>query len=139
METSRTAWILAFSIAAVSSACSKKWEYGAPLPTRGPILGPSDDGSRTHPALAQLTILGTNDIHGGIEPSETQAGDKMGGLAFYAGVVSAIRKGVQARAGDHGGVLVVDAGDQFQGTLLSNFDEGKLIFSSMNEIGYDAA
>lgn len=90
--------------------------------------------------LAQITILGTNDFHGGIEPTDTASGGKIGGLAFYAGVVRSIRQGVKTKLGDdNGGVLVVDAGDQFQGTLLSNFDEGKLMMSAMSIIGYDVA
>jgi 5'-nucleotidase len=90
--------------------------------------------------MAQITILGTNDIHGGVEPSATQSGSQVGGLAFYAGVVRSIRQGIKNTVGDaDGGVLVVDAGDQFQGTLLSNFDEGKLMFSAMSIIGYDVA
>ncbi len=36
-------------------------------------------------------------------------------------------------------MLTVDAGDQFQGTLLSNYDEGELVFQAMSEVGYDAA
>ena len=93
-----------------------------------------------------ITILATNDIHGGIE---TQRGPKendrlgalniVGGLAFFSGAVKAIKKGLQNRFGDRAGVLVLDAGDQFQGTLISNFTEGSLIFSSMNDVGYDAA
>jgi 5'-nucleotidase len=33
---------------------------------------------------------------------------------------------------------VLDSGDQFQGTLLSNSDEGESVFRVMNEVGYDA-
>jgi 2',3'-cyclic-nucleotide 2'-phosphodiesterase (5'-nucleotidase family) len=86
-----------------------------------------------------LTLLMTNDIHGGIEPSANKAGKSMGGLAFFGGVVKSIREGLNKRFGDRAGVLVLDAGDQFQGTLISNFDEGRLLYDAMNEVGYDAA
>jgi 5'-nucleotidase len=74
-----------------------------------------------------ITILQTNDIHGAI-----------GGLAYWSGVVTSFRKGLRAQFGERAGVVLVDGGDQFQGTLVSNFTEGQLIFSVMNRIGYDA-
>jgi 5'-nucleotidase len=86
-----------------------------------------------------ITLLATNDIHGGVEPSQGKDGKPIGGLALFGGIVSAIRQGVARERGDKGGVLVVDAGDQFQGTLISNFDEGQLVFAAMNSVGYDAA
>ncbi len=87
----------------------------------------------------QITVLATNDIHGGVEPNITQAGLKRGGLAILAGAVKAIRSGIQKRLGPSGGgVVLVDAGDQFQGTLVSNFNEGKLVYDAMSEMQYDA-
>jgi len=87
-------------------------------------------------ALVPITILATNDIHGGVEPGfHKTSGSKIGGMEFFSGVVKAIRKGVAAHGG---GTLVVDAGDQFQGTLISNMSEGELTFKLMDEVGYDA-
>ncbi len=75
-----------------------------------------------------LTILGTNDLHGAVDPH----------LPDWAGAVRAIREGQKKRLGARSNVLLVDAGDQFQGTLLSNFNEGKLVFDAYSAIGYDA-
>jgi 5'-nucleotidase len=93
-----------------------------------------------------ITILSTNDIHGGIEPQKgpkenNYLGDLnlIGGLAFFSGAVHSIKQGLQEKYGDKAGVLTVDAGDQFQGTLISNYTEGSLVFSAMNDVGYDAA
>lgn len=86
-----------------------------------------------------ITILGTNDIHGGVEAEPNKDGKLQGGLQNWAGIAKAIREGVKAKYKSQAGVLTVDAGDQFQGTLLSNYDEGELVFSAMNEVGYDAA
>src|SRR5690606_8207684 len=62
-----------------------------------------------------------------------------GGMAFWSGAVSALREGLRARYGaERSGTLVIDAGDQFQGSLLSNFNEGELVFKAMDRIGYDA-
>ncbi len=95
-------------------------------------------GVSTRPAsrYVPLTLLGTNDIHGGVEPSlHKTTGSLIGGLDLFAGIVRSIRKSVGSQGG---GVLVVDAGDQFQGTLVSNFNEGELVFKLFDEIGYDA-
>jgi 5'-nucleotidase len=95
----------------------------------------------TNPRI--ITILATNDIHGGIEPQKGSnenagANNLTGGLAFFSGAVKAIKQGLQKKYGDHAGVLVVDAGDQFQGTLISNYTEGSLVFAAMDDVGYDA-
>jgi 5'-nucleotidase len=74
----------------------------------------------------KIVILGTNDIHGSVDQ-----------LAWFGGIVRATREGLKKQYGDHGGVLVLDGGDQFQGTLLSNFSEGRAVFDIMSEIGYD--
>ncbi len=86
-----------------------------------------------------VTILSTNDIHGGVEPSQDPSGKAWGGLALWSGAVKSIRQGIQKRYQAHAGTLVLDAGDQFQGTLISNYDEGQLVFAAMNAVGYDAA
>ncbi|MBU6374547.1 MAG: bifunctional metallophosphatase/5'-nucleotidase [Bdellovibrionales bacterium] len=84
----------------------------------------------------QLTVLATNDIHGGVEPGKYRTtGEPIGGLAFWGGVIRSIRSAIESKGGR---VLVLDAGDQFQGTLISNTNEGDLVFSAMDEIGYDA-
>ena len=87
----------------------------------------------------QITILATNDIHGGIEPSVAKDGTIEGGLAAFSGTVKAIRAGLRTRLGEQVGVLVLDAGDQFQGTLISNHNEGQLVFQAMSLVGYDVA
>jgi 2',3'-cyclic-nucleotide 2'-phosphodiesterase (5'-nucleotidase family) len=83
----------------------------------------------TPPAPAQravtLTIIGTNDLHGAIDR-----------LPIFAGFVANARA---ARAADGGGVLVVDGGDMFQGTLESNLGEGADVVRAYNQIGYAAA
>ncbi len=105
----------------------------------GPGPGPSPTPSGATKPLARfvpVTILGTNDIHGGVEPSHHKTAKSLiGGLDLFAGIVQSIRQGVESRGG---GAVVVDAGDQFQGTLVSNFNEGQLVFDLLDEIGYDA-
>lgn len=88
------------------------------------------------PSERQVTLLFTNDVHGGIEPSIDRFGKPVGGLALLSGIAQSIRKGL---SGKNAGVLLLDAGDQFQGTLISNFNEGKMVIQAMNLAGYDAA
>ncbi len=101
-------------------------------------VGVYSGGAIAQPRFARVVLLGTNDIHGGVEARTIKDGTVLGGMAQWAGIVSAIKKGVaQSDVPSH--VLVMDAGDQFQGTLLSNISEGKLVFELMSRVGYDAA
>ncbi len=72
-----------------------------------------------------LTIIGTSDLHGAIER-----------LPLLAGFVANVRA---ARSADGGGVLLVDAGDLFQGTLESNVAEGFDVIRAYNQLGYAAS
>ncbi len=87
-----------------------------------------DKGPRPPPQLKSgtvtLSIIGTNDLHGAIER-----------LPMLAGFVANLRA---ARAADGGGVLLVDAGDMFQGTLESNINEGAEVVRAYNAMGYTA-
>jgi 2',3'-cyclic-nucleotide 2'-phosphodiesterase (5'-nucleotidase family) len=77
------------------------------------------------PKPVTITILGTNDVHGAIES-----------LPIFAGFVANVRA---ARAADGGGVIILDGGDMFQGTLESNTGEGADVVRAYNQIGYTAA
>ncbi len=88
-----------------------------------------------------LTILHTNDFHARFEPiskydsscgqEDNAAGECFGGTAR---LVTAIE---EAR-GRSGNPLLVDGGDQFQGTLFYTYYKGKLAAEMMNKLGYDA-
>lgn len=78
-----------------------------------------------------ISMLGTNDVHGQLLP----AGDR-GGLIAISAYANALR---EAREDDDGAVLIIDAGDMWQGTLDSNLAEGSAVVEAFNAIGYDAA
>ncbi len=78
-----------------------------------------------------LTIIGLNDVHG-----ELLASPGRGGLEGISGFIDATRA---ARAADGGAVLVIDAGDMWQGTLESNLGEGVAVIEAYNAIGVAAA
>ena len=79
-----------------------------------------------------ITIIGTNDLHGHIAPDARG----QGGVALLGGYIANVRA---ARARDGGGVLLLDGGDLFQGTLESNLNEGAAVFAAYSALGYDAA
>ena len=77
-----------------------------------------------------LSIVGTTDLHGRVFPSDGQ-----GGVAQLGGYLRNLRA---ARALDGGAVLLLDAGDTFQGGIESNLSEGVLVVDAYNALGYDA-
>jgi len=88
-----------------------------------------------------LTILHTNDFHARFEPISKYDGpcsaeDNTEGKCFggSARLMSAIS---QARGRTNNAILV-DGGDQFQGTLFYTYYKGSLTAEMMNKMGYDA-
>lgn len=86
------------------------------------------------PKVSDLTILHTNDMHSRIDPFPNDGGKYvgMGGMAQRAQLVKQIRQ-------EQDQVLLLDAGDIFQGTPYFNFFKGALEFKLMSQMEYDAA
>jgi 5'-nucleotidase len=87
-----------------------------------------------------LTILHTNDFHARFEPiskydSSCSSEDNTEGKCFggWARLVSAVK---DARARSNNSILV-DGGDQFQGTLYYTYYKGKVAAEMMNGLQYD--
>ncbi len=76
-----------------------------------------------------FTILHTNDFHGQLEASGSNPG-----MARVAAVVNGVRDSVGAS-----NVLLVDAGDEMQGSLLSNLQKGAPTIATFNTMGYQVA
>ena len=86
-----------------------------------------DPGSDT----LTITVVGLNDVHG-----ELVAREDRGGLVSVSAYVAALR---ELRARDGGAVLLIDAGDMWQGTIESNLDEGKTVVDIYNALDVTAA
>jgi 2',3'-cyclic-nucleotide 2'-phosphodiesterase (5'-nucleotidase family) len=88
-----------------------------------------------------FTILHTNDFHGQLEASSTDATKASNpGAARVSNVVNLIRTAKGAA-----NVLLVDAGDEMQGSLLSNLGDGTATgkglptIAAFNAMGYNVA
>ena len=103
----------------------------AALGTAAMSIIPSKAFSNTS-ELKQLTILHTNDMHSHIHPFESGRNKGVGGMAQRSTIIKKIR--------DEGNqVLLLDAGDIFQGTPYFNTYGGELELKLMSEMGYDAS
>jgi len=88
-----------------------------------------------------LTILHTNDTHGRIDqftevgsrctPADAAENRCVGGVARRATIIKQVRA-------EGGNVLLLDGGDQFQGTLFYTKYKGEEASTFMNLLGYDA-
>lgn len=92
-----------------------------------------------------LHVLHINDLHSRIEPvnkynatcsaEDDAAGECFGGVARLATLINEIREDLQAKGEN---VIVLDAGDQFQGSLMYTTYKGAAEAEFMEAIGFDA-
>ncbi len=82
----------------------------------------------------KLTILHTNDVHSRLEPFPMDGGRNQGqgGVAARAAIISQVRSEEEQ-------VLLLDAGDIFQGTPYFNMYKGEPEIKAMQAMQYDAA
>lgn len=108
----------------------KRMGAGGLLLTSGALPLSAFDGPKMH----QLTILHTNDVHSRIDPFPMDGGRNqgLGGASKRAALINKIRQ-------EEEHVLLLDAGDIFQGTPYFNYFSGELEIKLMSEMGYDAA
>ncbi|WP_164012993.1 bifunctional metallophosphatase/5'-nucleotidase [Pyxidicoccus trucidator] len=119
-----------FVLAALAASCAST-PPTAPAPEAGPTASAALGGP------VRLTLVGLNDFHGQVEPHRTPLKDgqvvEEGGAATLAAYVARLRQD------NPGGVLLVDAGDLFQGTLPSNLTEGAVVIDVYNHLDVAAA
>ena len=100
------------------------------------LLGLANIGlsSFTTIVIKKITILHTNDVHSHIDPFPVDhpRNPNMGGAARRAAIIENIRK-------EEEHVLLLDAGDIFQGTPYFNYYGGELEFKLMSMMQYDLA
>lgn len=91
--------------------------------------------SPTPVATARLRIIGTNDFHGALDPRRID-GIRRGGAAALAATIARAEAECVAPTCQW---ILVDGGDEFQGTIASNLAFGKPISEIFNHLGYTAA
>jgi len=112
--------VLAF-VLTLASACSS---VVTPTPTAS---GLADD---------RIQLLHTDDIHGHldadlVQSANTSSSFRAGGMAQLAGQVATFRARAPQRT------VLLDAGDAWQGTFISNANKGEAVTKAMNLMRYD--
>jgi 2',3'-cyclic-nucleotide 2'-phosphodiesterase (5'-nucleotidase family) len=106
-----------------------------PRPAAPAAAVPRDPpGLRPRPAT-RLRILGTNDFHGALEPRPDPSGKRRGGAAYLATALEQAKAGCVAPTCQ---VILLDGGDEFQGTPASNLAYGRPVVAIFNRLGYAA-
>ncbi|MFC2094849.1 bifunctional metallophosphatase/5'-nucleotidase [Candidatus Bipolaricaulota bacterium] len=108
-------WKLILLAAAVAGAAVLGWILLAP--------------SNAEPL--ELTILHTNDLHAHYDSFEPWGEPIQGGVARLA-------TAIEGASAESGNVLLLDAGDQFQGSLFFTVGRSEVVGNVMNLLGYDA-
>ncbi len=88
--------------------------------------------SSLKPDIKHITILHTNDVHSHIDPfpADDPRNPNMGGVARRSALIETIRQ-------ENPNLLLLDAGDIFQGTPYFNYYGGELEFKLMSMMKYD--
>jgi 5'-nucleotidase/UDP-sugar diphosphatase len=106
---------------AAATACSSAV---TPTPSPGAVAGD------------RIQLLHTDDIHGHLDADLIQSANattfRAGGIAQLAGQVAVFRARAPQRT------LLIDAGDAWQGTFISNANKGEAVTRAMNLMRYDA-
>jgi len=117
----------------LSAACAGSQKK--PAEASVPAAGSGVDGRR-------LMVVGINDTHGALlsipPPKWVSSITKsdIGGADWFAGWMNAVRADSREKGGE---VVILDAGDEFQGTLISNEFRGRSVTDVYNAIGVTAS
>ncbi|KAK3828810.1 MAG: 5'-nucleotidase [Benniella sp.] len=96
--------------------------------------------AQTDNGWLNLTVIHTNDVHARVDPvndlgaactaQDISSGHCYGGSARHKTLIQQLRQGKQHS-------LLLDGGDEFQGTLFYSYYKGNVTSQVMNELGYD--
>lgn len=111
----------------------KQFIRNAALSAGAMLAGPTVMDAASALSPVRLTILHTNDTHSRLEPFPMDGGRNqgLGGIAGRTSLINQIRK-------EEEHVLLLDAGDIFQGTPYFNIYKGEPEIKAMTAMGYDA-
>ncbi len=131
--------LLSVSLALLASSCAS----GGAASSSAPTSATAAAGTAAKSGVAKkLVVVGINDTHGGLtaQPAakwlaKLGVGD-VGGADWFAGWMNAVRADAAAQGAE---VIILDAGDMFQGTLISNQFVGKSVVEVYDAVGVNAA
>jgi 5'-nucleotidase len=87
----------------------------------------------------KITILSINDFHGQLDPLQIETRERVPRLVRVGGAVALAATIEELRAQNPTGTVLLDGGDFMQGSLLSNWFEGRPIGEFYSLLGLDAA
>ncbi len=123
-------------------ACAVLYGSGcAPKSNLSPDLESNGQAPQGHD-IETIAILGTNDLHGVIAPQtlKTRELDGVIPIEYQAGGISYLASYVKILRSEFGRNLIwLDAGDEFQGSIESNQEQGRPLVTFFNQTGLHAA
>ena len=121
-----------FLILSCSHTAPKSDSYGAQS-----NAVPAHAFQSSNPSQITIAVVGLNDFHGSLMARERKLADgtivKSGGAPALASMIKILKQEMNNR------VLIVDAGDEWQGTLESNQTQGATVVDFYNRIGVNVA
>jgi 2',3'-cyclic-nucleotide 2'-phosphodiesterase/3'-nucleotidase len=107
---------------------------GDPAATRDTLSRVQVLGLVANARFPVVRVLETTDFHGALLPTakERRSGRAIGGAAVLAAWIERLR------SENPEGTILVDGGDSFQGTMISNLQFGRPVVEEMNLLGYSA-
>ncbi|MEO8623825.1 MAG: 5'-nucleotidase C-terminal domain-containing protein, partial [bacterium] len=84
----------------------------------------------------RLRVIATNDFHGALEPRPDNSGKRRGGAAYLATAIHEAAAGCSPPACE---TILLDGGDEFQGTPASNLAFGRPDVAIFNQLGLAAS
>ena len=108
----------------------------SPAAVPGVAMATTASSVRATRPVPRLRVIATNDFHGALEPRPDATGRLRGGAAHLAAAIARERAECESPACE---TLLLDGGDQFQGTPASNLAFGRPVVELFNAMGYAAA
>ena len=106
-------------------------------PSSEAVSHPNQAFQSTDPNQVTIAVVGINDFHGHLLPTERKLPDgtvvKSGGAGALGGMIKRLKEEMNGR------VLIVDAGDEWQGTIESNQVKGATVVEFFNRLGVQVA
>ncbi|MBS1958130.1 MAG: 5'-nucleotidase C-terminal domain-containing protein [Bdellovibrionales bacterium] len=129
----------AFSLLCLLSACAQSPVQKPSVAALGRVAPepPAQAYQTQDPNRITIAVVGINDFHGHVIPKERKLPDgrviKSGGAPVLTSMLKILRDEMKGR------MLIVDAGDEWQGTIESNQVKGSIVMDYYNRIGINSA